>query len=193
MEWKRPVSRPDPRWLQGCILGEAGAWDGFVAQYTPLLSGVCRRVLARCGRPSGPQEVSDMLQGVFLHLLESERRALKAYRGEASFEGYLATVAAYQVLKAVRAMPRRSAMLPADLAIDGGAPSDPLEARESAEALQQALADLTSQARLGLALQTDGVPLREIGRLLGMTEGAAAQLLSRARARLRERLGGPDP
>lgn len=178
----------DLRLLQDCLGDKPGAWEAFVARFTPYLAEACRRWLARCRRPAGPsqeQEVDDLLQEVFLVLLEDDRRALRSYQGRASLGAYLGAVVAHRVLKAGGLPASRpldpEAFLKEDIAaISGGTPGD-----ERLPRLREALARLPPRDRLALTLQNDGASLVEIGQTLGISPNAAAQALSRARDRLR--------
>lgn len=178
----------DLRLLQDCLEGEGkpGAWEAFVARFTPYLAEVCRRALRRYKRPHSEEDVDDTLQEVFAHLLDREMHALRAYRGEASVAGYLGILAVYRVLKAPLP-PGAQEPLP-DRPDPAAGPLEILEARELEALLSREIARLSDEARLAITLRRDGLSVREIGEVLGISEDAAAQVLSRARALLRERL-----
>ncbi len=124
-----------------------------------------------------------MLQEVFLHLFAEDLKVLRAYRGISSPSGFLAAVTAHKVIddRQLRIS------IPSELrpASSSGSPLETLEGREDLERLQQEMARLELRARLALSLQGRGASIRELGRVLGLSEAAAAQLLSRARAQLR--------
>ncbi len=128
-----------------------------------------------------------MLQEVFLSFLERDLRILRGYRGEGTVTGYLAAVAVCRVLDG-RAAETGGTALSREVADPSQGPLEALEGREAREALQRALERLPLRNRLALLLQGDGASLREIGRALGVSEEAAAQLVSRARSELRGRL-----
>lgn len=177
-------SRDDDRLLLArCLAGEAGAWEAFVRRFSPVLLRVCRRVLAGSGREAG-----DALQELFVHILDQDGRALRAWRGEASLEGYLCALAAYRALRVRRGPPRA---LPIPEPAGGESPVDALMAEEGRERLRGEMDRLPVRTRLALGLQADGASIREVAGVLGVTEAAAAHLLSRAKAGLRERLGRP--
>ena len=89
---------PDLILLQHCLAGVSGAWEAFVDRFAPPLAEACRRTLRRSARPSGPQEVADMLQEVFLHFLIRDMQVLRDYQGRARVEAFLCAVAVCRVL-----------------------------------------------------------------------------------------------
>lgn len=173
----------DARLLKGCLDGKSEAWEAFTARFTPLLTGTCRQALRRLGRPCGEQEVADMVQETLAHLLEEDRRALRAYRGEAPLAGYLAMIAVYRVLKTRLPTPGAPPIRP-----EQPGPLETLEARERVEKLAEEASRLPPKGRLALALWSDGATLKEIGAAVGLSESAASRLLARAREQLRDRL-----
>lgn len=180
------MSQVHRRLLKDCLTGKPGAWEAFVSAFSPYLAEVCRRALARLGRPSGPQETDDLLQEVFLLLLEDDLKVLRAYGGRSSLASYLAVVAAHRAAREdgrplSEPLPERISGIPG--------PAEAMAAKEGQERIKAEMDKLSPQARLALALQADGMGQREIGRILAISENAAAHLVSRARATLRERLG----
>lgn len=171
--------------VRRCIEGRPGAWEGLLARVRFPLAAAVRRVLARCGLPAGPQEVEELLQELFVLLLGEDRSVLRRYQGRASLEGYLRVIAVRLVLarrRADRSLP------PAPPVAEGADPAKVAEAREILGILRAEVAGLQPRDRLALALQMEGASLREVGSSLGLSGDAAAQILSRARGRLRERL-----
>lgn len=172
--------------LQACLAGTPGAWEAFVDRFAPYLAEVSRSTLAAYGRPAGPQEVADALQDLSLRLLEQDLKALRAYRWHGSVAAYLAAIAVSRIKD--RKPPPAHRSLPTEAASPSPGPGETLEKREDLERLRKALDQLPPRTRLALALQGNGAGLREIAGALGITEDAAAQILSRAKATLRERL-----
>lgn len=176
--------------LRACLAGDPGAWDAFVERFAAPLAEACRHALRRCDRPAGPQEADDMVQAVFLDFLDRGMRVLRGYRGRGSLEAYLATVAVRRVL-ADRTLPRRPPPGPQPLEERGDpapGPAATLEGRETLEQLGREMQALAPRAQLALTLQADGASLEEIAGVLGLSYEAAGQILSRAKATLRERL-----
>lgn len=179
----------DLRLLKDCLAGGDAAWEAFVRRFAPFLGRVCRHALRRCRRPSGPQEVEDMLQAVFLAFLQHDRRVLRGYEGQGTVEAYLAAVAVRRVLDD-RSLRTQAGPLPVAAAGDD-APGAALEAREALAILERQLDRLAPRARLALRLQARGATLQEIAAALGLLPDAAGRLLSRARAEVRDRFADP--
>jgi RNA polymerase sigma-70 factor (ECF subfamily) len=85
---------------------------------------------------------------------------------------------------------------PLELGYDepGGQPtSERIELNEEAEAVLAALSRLPITQRKVAALRYDEFEINEIGEMLGMTDAAVRQNLSRARRRLRDQLESRRP
>lgn len=174
----------DIRLLRGVLGGLPGAWEAFVSRFAPYLGAICRDALRHAGLPAGRQEVEDLLQEVFLRLIADDRKALRAYRGEAPLASYLAALAVHRVSREGR-RPSSPPPVPSAAAVD---PAAAAEARDTGERLREAMAQLPPRARLAMALHAEGAGLREIGRALGVSKDTAAGLIEEAKGRLRDRL-----
>ena len=81
----------------------------------------------------------------------------------------------------------------ADALVDSGSPDPELvyEEKEFQETLAKAIDNLAERERQILALYYyEGLTLKEIGRVLDVSESRVSQLHARALARLRQQLGG---
>ncbi len=96
--------------------------------------------------------------------------------------------AALSLPKAPRRSFRQAQRTAAVVCSPAAGPHEILERQEALELLRGEMAQLPLKARLALTLQVKGASLKEIQDALGISEDAAAQLLSRARALLRNRL-----
>lgn len=180
----------DLRLLQDCLADNPGAWEAFVRRFAPYLAEACRRTLRRCRRPCGSQEVADMLQTAFLTFVQEDLRVLRAYQGRGSLASYLAAIAVRRVIDDPT-LPTSEVPppgLPPEPIDPAGGPPEAAEGLEAQGLLHQALEALSPRARLALVLRMEGTSLQDMAGILGMSEEAAAQVLSRARAQLRERL-----
>ena len=182
----------DLRLLQACVAGAPRAWTAFVRRFAPPLAEVCRRTLLRSGRPSGEQEAQDLLQEVFLQFLSDDRRVLRSYQGKSTVLSYLSAVAVYRVLND-RVLQARPGRVPEAFGFLHPSPHpeplEILERQESLDLLRREVARLPQGTRLALTLRGQGASMKDVGDALGMSEEAAAQLISRARADLRKRIG----
>ena len=132
-----------------------------------------------------------MLQVTCLALLKDEMKALRGYSGRGNVAGYLATVAVCRCLDDRTLAPAGTGS-PGSRPDPSPGPAGLLELQESLDGLRRELAGLAPRERLALALQSQGASLQEIGGILRLSPAAAGQLVSRARARLRERLDAPE-
>lgn len=174
----------DVRILEACLGNRPGGWKAFVDRFAPPLAAICRRVLQRAGRPAGQSEVDDMLQAVFLVFLQHDKRVLRGYQGKGNVEAYLAAVAVRTVLADRSLTPLPQADRPEPQA----GPAELAEARETQALIRQEMALLPPRTQLALSLQARGYTLKEIGNAMGLSVEAVGQILSRAKAQLRERL-----
>lgn len=170
--------------IKGCVAGDARAWDRFVREVAPYLAQVARRALARCGLPCGDQEVDDLKQEVLAAILADGCRILKGFQGRSSLQGYLATL----VVRRVLAKPRGAPSLPPSLALAAPESEPELERDETRRLVRSAMHTLPLRVRIALLMQIEGASLREVGRALGLSEDAAAQVVSRGRNALKVEL-----
>jgi RNA polymerase sigma-70 factor, ECF subfamily len=131
-------------------------------------------------------EAEDAAQGVFIRLWESARR----YRPQAPLPAYLRTLAVNLCLDLKRKA--RFVVLDGTPEAPGGDdPSALAEAAERRRALDRALGSLAPAQRMAVVLfHMEGLGVKEVADLLETSPKAVESLLSRARAALRERLGG---
>jgi len=70
--------------VQRCNRGDRGAWEEFYSRYFPLVSRVARRCAS-----TGPEDVEDTIQEVFINLF----KALHQYDPSRSIEAYIVEIA----------------------------------------------------------------------------------------------------
>ena len=147
-----------------------------------------RRVAASYERDRALQE--DLFQEICLAIW----RALPGFRAEASLRTFAFRIAHNRATthvlrrRGLRERPLGEAAdetLPAARAVVG---EGVLDARQRVARLQDAVMRLTLPMRQVLTLALEGLSHREIGEVLGTTEGNVAVRLSRARAALRHLL-----
>lgn len=128
----------------------------------------------------------DVAQDVFVRI----HRAAADYRPEAKFTTWLYRIVVNLCLDVKRRETRRPvsmAEMPADPPAD--APPDPIEARETAGRVRQAVGDLPDRQRTAVVLHRyDGLSHREIAEVTGWSESAVESLLVRGYAGLRDAL-----
>jgi RNA polymerase sigma factor (sigma-70 family) len=149
----------------------------FAAENEPLF----RRM---CFVTGNAQEAEEIMQDAFLSLWER-------WDYVSSLEdptGYL-----YRTAMNVFRKRYRRAMLAIRRAIATAPPADPFEGIDEQQDLLTAVAGLTSRQRAALVL-LDVVDMtsEEAGRVLGVTPGTVRGLATRARAAIRDTMGGPS-
>lgn len=128
----------------------------------------------------------DVVQDAFLKAF----RALDGFRGDAAFRTWLLTITANEARGAIRRRGRRREAALEDvepIASDGRSPEEEATlARESARA-RKMLEQLPEKQRLAVGLRIDeGLSFREIGEIIGSSEGAARVNYFHGIHRLRE-------
>ncbi len=169
---------------------DEAALDLLIEEHAPALLRFASRALG--GDRDGAEDVA---QEVFIRVWKARRR----WRPTASVRTFLFTIAARLCLNRRRSLARSPVSRPlpeagcedAACAHDGPDPERSAWARELGGALARELAALPANQRAALLLRTDaGLSYRAIAVALDTSAAAVESLLSRARARLRERLGG---
>ncbi|MCC6784242.1 MAG: RNA polymerase sigma factor [Planctomycetes bacterium] len=173
---------------EGAAAGEVAEREAFARALRPLEQGLIHLIWRLLGWPSQAADIEDVLQDVLL-CAWSKRVHL---REAGAFAGWLRRIAVNKARNHARGALRRSRRI----ALAGFAPGDepvglgpdPVDA-----ALREALLALRHQDREVLVLHyLEGHAPAEIAVLLGVRRNAIEARLSRARRRLRERLGEDD-
>ena len=166
-----------------CRANAPGAFEELYRAHAPRLFGVICRLVGRI-------EAEDLLQETFL----SAHRKLGLYRGESALGTWLFRLATNLCIDHLRGRGGRWAQLTDGLDgdVDGQAVSaGPVLGAVDRMDLERAIAALPPGARLVFVLHDiEGFDHREIGELVGVTDGTSKSQLHRARMRLREMLAG---
>jgi len=182
----------DARWAadaalaRRCLAHEPGAFEELYRTYAPRLFGLACRMVGR-------GEAEDLLQDIFL----TAHRKLGLYRGQSSLGTWLFRLATNQCLDHLRSRSARFAAMTDELA------DEPSPRGTSAGAilgvldrldLEKALAALPPGCRVVFVLHdVEGCGHREIGELLGISDGTSKSQLHKARMRLRAMLTAGRP
>lgn len=160
--------------------GDQRAFGLLVDRYH---AGVYRLALSLVSEADAAQ---DVVQNAFLKAW----RALESFRGDAAFRSWLFTIAANEARGQLRRRGRRrETALDAVAPVEAKGPDPEEEAMVSEEAARarRALASLPEKQRLSVSLRLDeGLSFREIGELIGSSEGAARVNYFHGIRRLRE-------
>lgn len=160
--------------------GDEGAQSALIRRHSDAVFRVAVSIVG------DPDLARDVAQDVFLKAL----RALGGFRGDASFRTWLLTIAANTARGALRSYVRRretdlEAVAP--VASQERSPERAAELSAEAALARRALARLPEKQRLSVQLRVDeGLSFREIGEVIGSTEGAARVNYFHGIRRLRE-------
>ena len=174
--------------LTACRRGDSQAFEELVRNtYRHVYTQAFRLVQDR-------QDAEDVAQEAYLRVF----RGLSGFRGDAQFETWLYRIVANTALTHLRRRKRFGELaLEPDLE-QAAAPSEvPLSDRTvDRDAISKALEGLSPSLRAVVVLkEIYGLSCRDIGRELGVSEGAVKVRLHRARQRLKQALfegGGRD-
>lgn len=137
---------------------------------------------------SDPDLASDVTQDTFLKAV----RALDGFRGDAAFRTWVLSIAHNEARGALRKRGRRKETAWDDagpVRSEDASPEDEAVLAREAERARAALDDLPEKQRLSVALRIDeGLSFREIGELIGSSEGAARVNYFHGIRKLRERM-----
>lgn len=180
--------------VQGCLQGARSAWEDFAARYHDIVVRAVRHTLIRLCRRASVHDVENIVQEIFSGLLEDSGRRLRTYAGQCSLKGWLRSVAVRRTVNYVRDEKRRRGR-PLDerlLFIPEHGRSEAEEAMaERVRRLETTLDELGFRDRLVLRLYyLDGVPLKNIAVLLGVSSNTIWPMVTRARQRLQKKMAG---
>ena len=171
---------PDVDLVQRARRGDNTAFDDLVIKYTPKLYGLIYHMT------SNHEDTDDILQDVFA----KAHRALKKFRGKSTFYTWIYSIATNMTLNSLKKRNRRRTMSlnDVDLAIEkdeafieATSKSDPVrEANivELQERLNIAMQELSEPHRMVVTMfDIQGMPHREISKILGISEGTVRSRL----------------
>jgi RNA polymerase sigma-70 factor (ECF subfamily) len=166
--------------VERCRAGEPGAFEEVYRAHAPRLFGVACRLVGR-------QEAEDLLQEIFL----VAHRKLGLFKGESSLGTWLFRLGTNVCLDHLRSRAARLAQLtePVDEETLPGSGQGAVLGVVDRLDLERALAMLPAGARAVFVLHdVEGLEHREIGEVLGISDGTSKSQLHKARLRLRAAL-----
>jgi RNA polymerase sigma factor (sigma-70 family) len=174
-----------------CAHDDRIAWEYFAEDYSPLLRNFAAQA---CGNPG---EGEDLAQEIIAKLLNDKRR-LAGYNGRGSLSGWLRVATAHSAVDRFRRLKKLTSL---EELQERGAPvvvatqvdEDCDESLDSSwgpkisSIVDECLRKLPSRDRLILCLYyLQDVPLKAIGRQLGVSEATACRWLDRTRQDIRK-------
>jgi RNA polymerase sigma-70 factor (ECF subfamily) len=182
-----PVQLDDARLLAAIRAGEPSAATALYERSRPIVDKTIRRLL---GRPDPDQQ--DLSQLTMIEIVRSVDR----YRGECPLDAWIATVAAHVVWKNIRRRRLERRVMVVDSTLEFEAPEQPGQNAVMRSVLRRVTEHLQAmdQGRAWAFLLHDvhGYDVREMARILEISEAAAQSRLVRGRKDLHERIG-QDP
>lgn len=166
----------DEELLEAARAGDGSAIGELLGRYEAAVTAVCRR------RLRSSHDVADATQETFARAL----RALDQVRDPDRFGSWLCAIAARTCVDLHRRQ-REHGVVEDDRVVDEGArPDEVVVALDEARVLREHLSELAERDRRALWLRDAmELPIPDVARELGLTEGSARVMLSRARTRLR--------
>jgi len=176
---------PDLALAERCRQGAPEAFEELYRAHAPRLFGLASRMVGR-------QEAEDLLQEIFL----TAHRKLASYKGDASLGTWLFRLATNLCVDHLRSRSARFSQLSDPIEHELDAPQasvGPVLGVIDRLDLDRALATLPPGSRAVFVLHdVEGFEHREIGGMLGISDGTSKSQLHKARMRLRRALGNPS-
>jgi len=165
-----------------CRSGDAAAFAELYRMHAPRLFGLASRMVGRT-------DADDLLQEIFL----TAHRKLGLYKGESSLGTWLFRLATNLCLDFLRSRATRSAHVTDSYDADDAAPPvggrGPILGVVDRLDLERAVAELPDGCREVFVLyDVEGFEHREVGAMLGISDGTSKSQLHKARLRLRASL-----
>lgn len=185
-----PSTDDDAALVRALLESEIGAWDTFVERYAGLVAAVVRRILRGRGIRSANSDVDDIVENVFVALLERDGRLLRRYDPTHKLATYLGVIARTQCHRWLRARKARvelpDEMWGESLADSGAIPAPVGLARnEALDAVREGLAGLTEREQeLLKAFYFEGRDYKDLAEKFQMSVNSVGAALTRARTRL---------
>ena len=187
----RSDSREDAELISSFLAGNDRSFDLLVLRYQDRVFNTCFRLLGDY------DESLDAAQETFIKVF----RSLKKYRGDARFSTWLYRIAVNTCKNRLASLNFRFSRRTASLDCAGEhagtvevrngsfSPERMLERRERDRAIQDAINGLPNEQKTLVVLRDiEGLSYEEIASITGKNAGTVKSKLSRARARLREKL-----
>jgi len=173
---------PDEELVERARRGERGALDELVERHHAVVYRVVLRIVG------DPDLAADASQDTFLKAF----RALDGFRGDARFRTWIVSIAANEARGVLRRAGRRrerpldTVSEPASTAVDH---ATRVAVTDEVEHVLRLLATLPEKQRMAVQLRTqEGLSFREVGEVIGSSEGAARVNYFHGIRRLRELL-----
>jgi RNA polymerase sigma factor (sigma-70 family) len=165
--------------IRRCKAGERKAQEILYRQYASKMLGVCSRYA------TDRMEAEDMLQNGFIKVFQK----LADYRGDGSFEGWVRRIMVHSSIEYYRKHHKMMQLVDLEDAENETSVNPLASAKLEANDLLLLIQQLSPGYRMVFNLYAiEGYSHKEIGEIMGITEGASKSQLSRARSILKEQV-----
>jgi RNA polymerase sigma-70 factor, ECF subfamily len=169
----------DAELARKCIAGDSAAWGELVRRHLDLVHRAVDRVLG-----GSPSDVEDVLQTLFLKLMEADARRLRSFQGRSKLSTWLVAVARHEAFDFLTRKGRTAPRGPAP--IEQLDPGTAVDAAQESKRVRSALDRLPPRDSLLLQLVcVDGASYEEAAQLLSAPVNSISPWLHRAKDRLK--------
>jgi len=183
------LSEIDRSLLDRCLSRKPRAWEDFIDRFMGLVVHVINHT-AQCRSINlSAADREDLAAEVFLTVVDNDMAVLRHFRGKSSLATYLTVIARRVVVRKLveghTAVPLGDMVARAE--VEESEPEQRIGDREEVGRLLGQLQG--SEATVVRMYHLEGKSYKEISRTTGMPENSVGPMLSRARAKLRQRAG----
>lgn len=165
--------------VEGCKQGSRQSQEQLYKLFAAKMLGVCMRYA------SSRMEAEDMLQNSFIKVFEK----LADYRADGSFEGWMRRIMVHTSIEYYRKHHKMMQVVELENLSDEPSINPLAAAKLGADDLLKLIAQLPPGYRIVFNMfAIEGYSHKEIGEILGISEGASKSQLSRARSILKAQL-----
>ncbi len=183
------MNTSEQEFVQRLKTGDPSAYEELIEKYADMVYRVAYRIL------QDPDDAEDAMQETFLTVY----RRIHSFRGDAKLSTWLYRLATNTALDMIRARQRKRSkdVVWDETEEEGGPipdtftplPEELLLQQEVAELIEEAISQLSPKLRTAFVLyELEGLPMKEVADVLGISESAAKVRVHRARAQLQRYL-----
>lgn len=177
----------DAELARRCIEGDPSAWSELLGGNLDLIHRAVARVVG-----GSEADVEDVLQTLFLKLMEQDCRRLRSFQGKSKLSTWLVAVARREALDLLDRRGRTAAVPERPVSDPLGDPGTALDAAQESKRVKAALDRLPPRDSLLLQLVcVDGASYEEAALLLAAPLNSISPWLGRAKERLKALLDEP--
>lgn len=183
------VDAEDTLIVERCVNGDPRGFARLYEKYSPLLTNVLRRMLGT----KKPERIEDVVQDVFVRLMEKTER-FTSFRGDSKLSTWLVRIAintATTNVKKYKRTPDAERLAEVRVTTETAPAFTPAISAESVQKIEAALAQVPDHLRKFILplVKDDSLSYEEIGAILGCSVGDVRSGLQYARRKVRANLG----